>query len=217
MTQDKPRRQPRRTQADLRERLLAAALTEFATFGFDGASTRRIAKQIGAHQPQINYHFASKELLWQAAVGHLFTLLTQALDSNRITATGGQPLALEFAALLRRLVSFVACHPELNRIMVHESTCPGPRLEWMTGQFVKPFYQSLQPLWKQLVRDGIAAPIHPKLIHHALVGAASLVFVNAHELALLNGVNASSPYWVKAHAEGLIATFLPGLHCPESG
>ena len=47
--------------------LLDAALVEFAAHGFAGASTRAIAERAGAHQPQINYHFSSKEALWQAA------------------------------------------------------------------------------------------------------------------------------------------------------
>src|SRR5512143_2465459 len=65
------RRKVRRTRAvrdDIRERLLEAALAEFGAKGFAGASTHAIARRIGAHQPQINYLFASKEALWSAAV-----------------------------------------------------------------------------------------------------------------------------------------------------
>ena len=52
------RRRVRVAREDIRERLLDAALVEFGAKGFDGASTRAIARRIGAHQPQINYHFA---------------------------------------------------------------------------------------------------------------------------------------------------------------
>ena len=72
-------RRPRRTRDDLRQQLLDSALVEFAAKGFDGASTRSIAKRVDAHQPQINYHFASKEALWEAAVDHLFGLLYASL------------------------------------------------------------------------------------------------------------------------------------------
>ena len=43
-----------------RASLIEAAVHEFAAHGFDGASTRAIAMRAGVHQPQINYHFASK-------------------------------------------------------------------------------------------------------------------------------------------------------------
>ena len=36
------------------------------------ASTTSIARRVDAHQPQINYHFDSKQALWTAAVDHLF-------------------------------------------------------------------------------------------------------------------------------------------------
>jgi len=87
-------------------------------------------------------------------------------------------------------------------------TSPGQRLEWLVEG---PCYSSLQPLWKRLVRAGIAAPIDAKLIHHVLLGAISLVFVNAHELELLQGIDATERRWIKRHADGLIATFFPGL------
>ena len=66
----------RRTRDDLRQQLLEAALVEFGAKGFAGASTRSIAQRVDAHQPQINYHFASKDALWEAAVDHLFGRLT---------------------------------------------------------------------------------------------------------------------------------------------
>src|ERR1700733_9673959 len=69
----------RRTRTDIREALLESALVEFGAKGFDGASTRAIARAVEAHQPQINYHFESKAALWTAAVDYLFALLGEAL------------------------------------------------------------------------------------------------------------------------------------------
>jgi len=201
----------RRTQVDLRERLIDAALVEFAAHGFDGASTRKIAACVGAHQPQINYHFESKEALWQASLTHLFDLLSSELAGPDIAHLSDEDMAWGLADRIRHLIDFAARHPELNRIMVHESTSPGPRLEWLVENLVGPHYSSLQPLWKRLVRAGIAAPIDPKLVHHVLLGAVSLVFVNAHELELLQGIDATERRWIKRHADGLIATFFPGL------
>jgi len=44
-----------------------------------------------------------------------------------------------------------------------------------------------------------------------IVGAASLPFVNAPEARLLTGVEPTDAAWVDAHANGLVATLLPGL------
>src|ERR1700688_3725269 len=51
-----------------RERILRAALDEFARSGFDGTTTRSIAKIAGVTPPLILYHFESKEKLWLATV-----------------------------------------------------------------------------------------------------------------------------------------------------
>src|SRR4051794_28960110 len=113
----------RRTRDDIRQRLIESALVEFGAKGYDGASTRSIAQRVDAHQPQINYHFESKNALWTAAVDHLFGRLGEQLAGLPLT-DGEDPaqLALAFADGVRRFVRFAAAHPELNQIMVHAAT-----------------------------------------------------------------------------------------------
>src|SRR5271154_4762390 len=78
-TEAPPQVRIRRARTDIKEALLESALVEFGTKGFDGASTLSIARRVEAHQPQINYHFQSKEILWTTAVDYLFGLLEQEL------------------------------------------------------------------------------------------------------------------------------------------
>src|SRR5437879_11369049 len=105
----------RRTRDDIRELLLESALVEFGAKGFEGASTRSIAQRVDAHQPQINYHFDSKEALWTAAVDHLFELLADELADLRLPSDTDDPvqLASAFVEAIRRFVRFAAAHPEL--------------------------------------------------------------------------------------------------------
>ena len=204
----------RRARDDIREQLLESALIEFGARGFEGASTRSIARRVDAHQPQINYHFESKEALWTAAVNHLFGLLGAAL-SAALTATEDPDsddihlLADRFADGIRQFVRFAAEHPELNQIMVHEATAPSDRLTWMTRVHVKPLYDAVRRQWRRLREAGIAAPIDDAVFHYVLVGAASLPYVNAPEARILTGCEPTDPAWVEAHADGLVATLLP--------
>jgi AcrR family transcriptional regulator len=204
---------------DIRARLLDAALVEFGAKGFDGASTRAIARRVGAHQPQINYHFASKEALWIAAVGHLFAELVATMRDlpARIRGRGGGELsevAAVFAELVRRFVRFAARHPELNQIMMHEATADSDRLAWMTTHHVKPLYDTYRPLWRRLRAAGIAAPIDERLAYYVVVGAASLVYANAPEARLLTGIEPTASQWIATHADGLVAMLLPGASIP---
>jgi len=54
------------------ERVLDVAATMFAEFGFDGVSTREIARESGVHVPSIYYHFTSKDNLYREACAHKF-------------------------------------------------------------------------------------------------------------------------------------------------
>jgi AcrR family transcriptional regulator len=215
---------PRRAREDIRERLLESALVEFGAKGFDGASTRAIAQRVDAHQPQINYHFASKQALWHAAVDHLFGLLAEAMDGvglaqpstlRSIGRIDPDDLAAGFAEMVRRFVRFAAAHPELNQIMVHEATESSERLAWMVERHVRPLYDSVRAAWARLREVGYAAPVEASMVHWVLVGAASLPYVNAPEARLLTGEEPTDPAWVEAHATSLVVMLLPGWGPPE--
>jgi len=204
----------RRTRTDIREALLESALVEFGAKGFDGASTRAIARRVQAHQPQINYHFESKTALWTAAVDYLFGLLREAFEGvipAKPTEIDVPALAVGFADGIRRFVRFAAEHPELNQIMVHEGTAASDRLTWMTQTHVKPFFDVIRPGW-QTLRDGeVAAPIDDEIFYYVLIGAASLPYVNAPEFRLLTGRDPKTRTWIDAHADGMVSILLPGL------
>ena len=95
--------------------------------------------------------------------------------------------------------------------MVHEATEDSDRLRWMVDRHVRPLYDAIRDVWQRLRDAGIAAPIDPTMVHYVIVGAASLPFVNAPEARLLTGAEPTDHAWVDAHADGLVATLLPGL------
>jgi AcrR family transcriptional regulator len=70
--------------AETRARLVEAALDVFGHQGFDGATTREIAKTAGANLAAIVYHFGSKEALYGAVAEHVV---------GEISGRIGQPLA----------------------------------------------------------------------------------------------------------------------------
>ncbi|HZU65377.1 MAG TPA: TetR/AcrR family transcriptional regulator [Novosphingobium sp.] len=63
-----PARRPRRTSAEIRARILAAARAEFATRGYAGATTRQIARQADVAEPLVFNNFGSKAALFTEAV-----------------------------------------------------------------------------------------------------------------------------------------------------
>lgn len=98
------------------ERLLTAALPEFAAHGKAGARTDRIAKLARVNKQLIHYHFGNKDGLYRAAL---------AAAAEQIGAALSQPVdsSLGIVEQLRRLVrgqfDVLARHPELTQLLVH--------------------------------------------------------------------------------------------------
>jgi TetR/AcrR family transcriptional regulator len=203
---DPPRRRQARSAAT-REALLDAALSEFAAHGFEGASTRSIAAAAGTHQPQINYHFESKDELWRAAVDHLFAQLDAAVTRHLRAMPAPTDQRERFACSVRAFVRAAAELPELNRIMVQEATIDSDRLTWIVRHHTRHRFEALTAEWHRLRSDGAVADIDDVVLYYSLVGAASLPYVNAPEARLL-GHDTLDRGFIDAHADALVTLFL---------
>lgn len=201
-----PRRRQQRSAAT-RTALLDAALAEFAAHGFEGASTRSIAAAAGTHQPQINYHFESKDELWRAAVDHLFAQLDAAVGRHLRAAPSASTERDRFANGIRAFVRAAAELPELNRIMVQEATIDSERLRWIVERHTRQRFETLIADWRNLRDARLVADIDEVVLYYSLVGAASLAYVNAPEARLL-GHDPSDPAFIESHADALVTLFL---------
>lgn len=191
--------------------LLDAALREFALRGFDGASTTAIADRAGTHQPQINYHFGSKRALWEATVDHLFDRLDdemRAAPQVPADLTDEQPTA--FVAGVWRFVHAAARLPELNRMMVHEAMAASERLDWIVERHTRDRFDQIHTTWSQLVEAGAVEPVDEMTLYYALVGAASLRFVNDEEARRLRPDARVDDVGIAEHARFVIRAIVAG-------
>lgn len=197
---------PRSDLSDVtRAALLDAAVHEFAAHGFDGASTRAIATRAGVHQPQINYHFASKLDLWRAAVDSLFAEL-QAETVAAMKGVRGRRAELE--AGVRAFVRHAARRPELNRIMVRESGAPSERLDWLVDHFVRDRFHFVASLWEPLRAKGEVVDVDAMTAFYLLLGAGSLLYTNAPEARLITGIDPFDEERIEAHADALVSMLI---------
>jgi TetR/AcrR family transcriptional regulator len=101
------------------DRLLAAALVEFARERKTGARTSRIARRAGVNKQLIHYYFHSKEGLYQAVLARAAEATGSAM--GRIPVVG-----LTAVERLRRLIGaqfdFLLSHPDHTRLLVQAET-----------------------------------------------------------------------------------------------
>lgn len=81
------------TDADKKNRIIAAAYAVLSEKGYDKASTKEIANTAGVAQGLINYYFPSKDLLFAEVFRRETEKYCKAFDS--LIAIDGKPLNLE--------------------------------------------------------------------------------------------------------------------------
>jgi AcrR family transcriptional regulator len=95
--------------AETRQRLVEAALDVFGRHGFEGATTRQIAREAKANLAAIVYHFGSKEALHVAVAeyiaGRIATLVGPSLAEAGALDAGATPAAAR-GALVRLLETY---------------------------------------------------------------------------------------------------------------
>lgn len=98
---------------DTRLRILRTALQVFAAEGYDGASTRTLARRANVNLPALQYYFGNKEGLYRAVVDHIGDNVERRIGpvTAQISATlaSGEVSRVQVLDLLCRLLdAFVA-------------------------------------------------------------------------------------------------------------
>jgi AcrR family transcriptional regulator len=177
----------------------------FAEGGFDGTSTRDIARRASVTQGLITYHFASKDELWRRAVDAVFAGLDAAMPEGLGgPGTGdGLPDARDARRILHVFVSFSARHPELFRIMVDAGRHDDERMRWIVDRHLRGRFEAFGHL------AGIEDAADLAHVYYAVVGASSLISAVAPECRTLTGVDPLADESIRRHAD-LVADLLLG-------
>lgn len=107
--------------AETRAQLVDAALDVFGLLGFEGATTRAIAKSAGANLAAITYHFGSKEALHIAVAEHVARSMRAAIEPALTDIAGPaatatpQAAAASFGRLIEAYVDIIVGSAEAER------------------------------------------------------------------------------------------------------
>ena len=156
----------------------------------------------GVTQPLLNYHFHSKEELWQAAVDSLFDLLNQAMD-ERAGGLRGVDEITSAKLLVREFITFSARNPQLHRIIMQESKADGPRMDYLVDRHVRPIYERTIEIFESLARLGAVPNIPAAHLYYILTGAGPTMFVLAPECRRLSSLDPSADDVIEAHADAV--------------
>jgi AcrR family transcriptional regulator len=208
--QQRPARRPQQRSLETRDRLVEAALQVFASHGFEGATTREIARRAGVALAALPYHFETKEALWRSAADRIFGRLGETF-AKRLEGLEGVDTPTRLRLLLRDFVRFQARHPELHRFMIQEGIGKSPRLAWLVETHIRPIHDFVRAMVEAAQQEGMAPVGRPEHIHYMLIGAASSVYALAAEFELLTGRDPTDEKLVAQHVATLERLFFRAL------
>ena len=211
MEAPQPRRKPGRPikgRAADPQATVAAAVPIFATYGYDGASLRKIAADVGIDVALISHQFGSKLGLWKAVVDRFAEMLltrTRALVSD--DASG-----LDSPQLLRRAMTHVIdmfCDdPKLALMVVHHAPDEGAHFDYMYEQIIVPYERTLLPLATDALKVTGRKDIDPVILISSFVGAVAMTVVNRPFLSRTDPASRDDGWFRDALKRTVLANFV---------
>jgi AcrR family transcriptional regulator len=184
--------------------ILQSALDHFGKVGFEGASLRDIAADVGVNHAMIRHIYGTKQELWRQAITYLFERTNAELNQNAEALVGLSDVD-RMKAYIRRYVEYCAKHPEHARIMIQQSILEGPELTWASEQFIRARYTRDIALYERLQDTGHLPKIDTVALRFIIVGACQMIYLLAPEANAVSGRNVMSPDSIRRHADAIIS------------
>lgn len=194
---------------DSRHQILTAAATLFAQQGFNGTSFGAVAASCGQSKALVQYHFPSKDALWQATLRFIVAereqMLPQYLDPVFLNQLDEQAQNQMIRNLCRQLIVFTTRHPEWIRILYQEATCPGPRLDWMIEEFLQQDLHNGKAMIELAQARGLLPRVDPLDLLHILSGAVFHIVNIAPIILRAQGIDPTSEPYIDRYVDSFIA------------
>lgn len=174
---------PKRTkdETSTKERILQAAVKEFARAGFHGARIDEIARVSGANKAMIYYHFKSKEGLYTALASEVIEQIFQRVKNDLEIDL---PANEKVYAIVRTISDFIGnLGDDYRKIILWEVASGGKLLmKTFAPRFIRPVIKMIQGTYAEGMKKGTIRKVDPISTHLAIVG--SIVFVNMGRMFL---------------------------------
>ncbi len=173
--------------AATRQRILDAALAEFAEKGLAGSRVDEIADRAGANKRMLYAHFGSKEELWMV-------VLERAYAAKRAEEREVEVQHLPPAEAMARLVAFnlryTARHPEFVALLNQENLHQAAYLR--RSEDVPALYSPIVDALRGVLARGVAAGVFrqgvdPMQLYISILALGHFYVANRHTLSTIFG------------------------------
>jgi TetR/AcrR family transcriptional regulator len=147
--------------------ILNAAKKEFVTFGFKGASIKRIAERANIPRTNIHYYFANKMELYQELLSNIVSIWNSKFDSLNINDDPKTALT----AYIRSKVMYSRDDPDASRIFASEIIHGAPVLNDYLNTDFKVWVKTKVDVIQHWSEQGLIDDINPYHLLFLIWGA----------------------------------------------
>lgn len=200
-----------RNAAATAERILQAAILEFAEHGYMGARIDGIAKRAGANMRMLYHYYGNKEDLYLKVLEHVFAAMR--LKEQTLNLSDLEPLAA-----MQRLFDFTfdhfGSHPLYVRILSGENLAGARHLHRssVVPALSSPLLQAIEEVLKRGEAQQVFRPgLDPLQLYVSMVALSYLHISNAPTLSWIFSTDLSNEQWRAQrheHARTMLMTYL---------
>lgn len=172
--------------ADVRNRILTAALECFGAFGFEGTSTRAVAERASVTHTLVLYHFDSKEQLWISTMDAALTRYATEMGDH-LAAADGASATDRLRIFISQFIRMSAAQPQMHRILTMESNQGTSRIEWVIENFLRKHFEMVRALIRDGQAEGTVRQCDPARLYYMIIGAGGTPFTVSTEYKALTG------------------------------
>ncbi len=134
-----------------------AAKTEFVTYGFKGASIKRIAERAGLPRANIHYYFDNKTDLYQQLLNQILAVWNARFD----TFDESDDAKTALSAYIRAKVMYSKTDPEGSRLFASEIIHGAPHLKPYLDDEFKQWVKRKTRVIEAWIMQGKIKPVNP--------------------------------------------------------
>ena len=144
----------RRSPEDVQARILEAATSEFAEYGYAGARVDRISAGAKTVDRMLYYYFGNKERLYKAVLEHTYAGM---ISAERDFVMPQDDPARGMRELIQHTWELYVSTPDLIRLIMNENLLRGKYIKQMKGikQVSMPLVEVLEQILQQGRKKGI--------------------------------------------------------------
>lgn len=163
------------------EKVLSAAMEEFAEHGYAGARVDLIADKAKVNKGMIYYHFKSKEELYERILKDITDNIFRQIQEAAVGE--GDPLEVFYSIINRYMKMLSSFDIKIFQIMLREIASGGKHFRKVAiPNLAVPVFSLVEPLIKAAQEQGKMRDVHPYYTFFQIIGG--IIFFNVIKIPI---------------------------------